>query len=215
MPRAALVVLSVFSVGCSSSSTPQNQAQGADAEVDVGATPQGDAQANDGQPSSDDASISDSGDGGTPTCPLPAPSTPFDGGACSPLVATGPVIQETCSDASVPTTHGGVIEDGTYILESATYYGVCPMPQNITRDQVTWTICGNAWQSSQLIGAMRPLSYNVIVGPGDASASLTFDVTCPPDPTPLVYGYDVTPGHLSLVPPSTGGTTEVDSYIRQ
>jgi hypothetical protein len=117
---------------------------------------------------------------------------------------------------------GGVIEDGTYVLESATYYGVCPMPENITRDQVTWVVCGSNWQSSQLIGALPPATYGVIVSPGDASTSLSFELTCstpsPASKMPLLYGYDVTPGHLTLLTPPFGagmGTFEVDSYVRQ
>jgi hypothetical protein len=145
-----------------------------------------------------------------------------DGGVCTTLVAGGPLVQESCSDASVPMAQGGVIEDGTYVLESATYYGACPMPQNITRDQVTWVVCGSNWQSSQLIGTLAPATYAVTVSPGDASTSLSFELTCsspsPPAKMPLLYGYDVTPGHLTLLTPPFGaglGTFEVDSYVRQ
>jgi hypothetical protein len=185
---------------------------------DTGAPP-------DGRAAEDDASSTGSRDGASTlvdvspgtACGLPA-EVPTDSGVCNALAPTGPLVTEACSSGSVPAPQGGTIQDGTYLLESVTYYGPCPA--TLTQDRVVWVICGNRWDSAQVIGSATT-TYDVSVSAGDASSALSVDVMCPLPGASFAYSYDATPGHLSLhflVPGQPAGqpvTTEVDSYTRQ
>jgi hypothetical protein len=220
MRTAGILGVVIAVVGAGSSACGSSQAGsgpdtglahgGADSAMEDASSPTPDA------PSSGESGASDAGgvDGGTGTgCPL-APINPGDGGACNQLRPTGPLIQETCSDAAVPVAHGGTIADGTYFLETTTYYGTCPPPMLITQDRVTWIICGSQWESAQVIGT-NSTNYDVMVSPGDAGASsLALNIVCP-RPVTIPWTYDVTPGHVSFFFPNGTGTIEVDSYARQ
>jgi hypothetical protein len=38
------------------------------------------------------------------------------------------------------------VADGTYVLQSSTWYGVCQPPETF---QTTWVLCGNHWDVAQ------------------------------------------------------------------
>jgi hypothetical protein len=147
-------------------------------------------------------------------CPLGPTLPPEAGGGCNLLTPGSALVQEMCSDAAVPVANGGTIQDGTYLLQSVTYYGACPPPGQVTQDRVTWVICGNQWQSAQLIGDAST-NYNEMVSPGDAGpASLTLGESCP-GPRSFGWKYDVTPGHIAFTFPSFANSIEVDTYGKQ
>jgi hypothetical protein len=219
VPRIALLaaLASFAPLGCGSSSSSGSVNDGGGSGTDAeGSGPDGSVR-NDATSGSDDAGEDSStplSDGGAGSACMLTPVEPPDGAAgCNQVTAVGPLIQETCSDASAPTPHGGTIVDGTYVLESATYYGVCPSAPNVTQDRVTWVLCGDQWQSTQIIGTMKS-SFNVVAGPGDAGdASIVITETCPVA-TALGRSYDVTPGRLAFFFPN-GASIEVDTYVRQ
>ena len=225
VPRIALLaaLASFAPLGCGGSSSSGSASDGGGSGTDADGLGQGGSVGNDAKSTSDDAGEDSStprpdasppSDGGAGSACMLTPVEPPDGAVgCNQVTAVGPLIQETCSDAGAPTPHGGTIVDGTYVLESATYYGVCPTAPNVTQDRVTWVLCGDQWQSTQIIGTMRS-SFNVVAGPGDAgAASIVITETCPVA-TAFGRSYDVTPGHLAFFF-RNGASLEVDTYMRQ
>jgi len=58
-------------------------------------------------------------------------------GTCNALALQGTTITSTCSTAAAPVASGGTIEDGTYVLETSTYYGSCPVAMSNQSDPTT------------------------------------------------------------------------------
>lgn len=202
-----------------------------DAASDGAAAPNADATAtpNDATAMLNDAA-SDGGGADTSTGGLPDASE--EGGACNldlthdgtcnsiPLAAGG--IASTCSSGAAPTPQGGAIEDGTYVLDSMTYYGTCPSAP--VHQSTTWIVCGQSWQSVQ--------QFDRVTGDPDAgtqierigvtaqlqSSSITATVDCwytdAAAPTQVTWTYDAAPGHLVLYIAENPGV-RADSFTRQ
>ena len=61
---------------------------------------------------------------------------------CNAIAPSGPLVTPTCSTSEPPQPQGGTVEDGTYVLESATWYGGCQSSQTV---QTTWLLCEGLW----------------------------------------------------------------------
>jgi hypothetical protein len=147
--------------------------------------------------------------------------------ACTPPVADPTVcnavpdapsmITSTCSAASTPSPTGGNVEDGTYVLESMTYFGFCPAMPDVEAD--SWTICGTEWDTRQQTSA-PPLVQRIDTTASFAGAVVTVLVHCVDigpgsggGPVSEVWGYDATPGHLVLHVP-LGPGERFDAYVK-
>jgi hypothetical protein len=144
-------------------------------------------------------------------CPAVAPGP----GACNDLQGTGMGVPVDCVPGSAPTPSGGMIEDGTYVLQSSSFYGGCPATGEY--DRITWAICGSSWatvQESALTSGDHYLHINATAAVGGSNVSLTLD--CAPPGTPgESFGFDATPGTLTLYVYSYGsGEVRVDKFTR-
>jgi hypothetical protein len=170
-----------------------------------------------------DATVTPPSDASAPdaACAL----TENDAGTCSDLEALGPTVTATCVLSEPPQAQGGTIVDGTYTLQSFTYYGVCPTTPDIAR--TTWSICGDHWDVAQVSfantgnsdGSASPVSRFNFRTTVQAS-SVAFDTACEPPVTSLTLvarTYTASPGHLMFIYPdaTTPGRTFVSSYARQ
>jgi hypothetical protein len=93
-------------------------------------------------------------------CPLTRVYSP----PCNPLGPSGPLVVSTCSSSEPPQTQGGTIADGTYFLESATWYGTC---QPETKVHSTRIICGDLWNvGSDVLGSDAGVAHtNYLAAP--------------------------------------------------
>jgi hypothetical protein len=126
-------------------------------------------------------------------------------------------VTSTCSTAATPTPSGGVIQDGTYALQSVTFYGPCPT--FLPTDRILWVICGNAWETAQETTTNGTTSsLRVSLTTAIQSTSIQGAIGCESPGTSggtTTWGYDASPGHLALYVQWGGGTVSVDSYTRQ
>jgi hypothetical protein len=98
------------------------------------------------------------GDG--PACPVGELPSPM----CNAIVASGPRVTTTFSSGTVPESGGGVVPDGTYVLESSTFYDGTVAPEMF---QTTWLICGDQWD----------VGYNVTVDGGELVVHADYTAT--------------------------------------
>lgn len=165
------------------------------------------------------------------TSKSPAPSArtlasfDHDSAACASVPLQGPPIVSTCLDAEPPQPQGGVVADGTYVLESMTYYGACPPSPDQARQ--TWVISGNEWDTAQEVPTTGDPDAGTRVwqvattGMTEQDASAVEIVTCGPAAmgisvnTPLTWdAYSASPGHLVIFANSADMTNvRVDSFI--
>jgi hypothetical protein len=147
-------------------------------------------------------------------CPVPE----NDGGTCSTVEALGPLVDSACSSAEPPQPQGGTIQDGTYVLDSFTYYGGC-MP-DAPATTTTWVICGDHWDTAERFASadgsnLPPLEINTLATVSGTtvdlaitclSAGLSFSGFAP-------RGYTASPGHLMFIYSVTNGTG-VSTYTK-
>jgi hypothetical protein len=140
----------------------------------------------------------------------------------------GAPIVPTCNTSLVPAGQGGQVESGRYVLQSIEIYptGDCPPAAALT-GQVTWLVCGEEWatvnQFPGVDGGPDIRQFDVTAST-DASA-LAFSVACPAPVNPpeiVNYQYTATPGHFSLIYPSSYygsglafSFTEEDDFVLQ
>jgi hypothetical protein len=145
--------------------------------------------------------------------------TETDAGTCNAIDVEGPMVAATCSMAEPPQAMGGVIEDGIYILQSFTYYGVCPTTPDIA--STNWQICGNHWDVLQIDtdnadgGTFPPERFNFVTSV--QSSTVEYTQTCGPMVTVGPRAYTATPGHLMFVYPdtTTPGRTFESVFVKQ
>jgi hypothetical protein len=157
---------------------------------------------------------------------MACPAAENDAGTCNAIDATGPTIVSTCLSAEPPQPQGGMIEDGTYVLESIAFYGGCPSTPEAT--STTWLLCGTHWDVAQLTprsptdpdaGTLPILRLNFEVAV--QLTSVSFTLACVPTDTSALdlasRQYTATSTHLTFVypAPSFAGATEVSVYARQ
>jgi hypothetical protein len=175
------------------------------------------AETGDDRPSTADArDAANRAEGGT--CPPPVTQD----GTCNSIPLRGVTIRSTCSPAPIPQPGGGSIDDGTYVLDTMTFYGTCPA--NAAQQRTTWVICGGSWQMIEELERISGnpdaglLTERVGVSMMLQPTSVTGDVVCwfapGTGPSRVTWSYDATPGHLSLYIPIAPGV-RVDSFTRQ
>ena len=219
LPRVFIVLTALFAA-CGGSLAKQGQHGAVDTPIDT--PPQSDLTvgepAGDGPPFTIDAR--DARDApGTGSCQLEITQD----GTCNALALQGTTITSTCSTAAAPVASGGTIEDGTYVLETSTYYGSCPVA--MSQQRITWVICGSSWETVQEVQriAGNPDGGLIIERVGFSpvtldAASIQARIGCwnaPGTAQPgVIWGYDATPGHLALYI-STSPGVHVDSFRKQ
>lgn len=115
----------------------------------------------------------------------------------------------------MPTPHGGTIADGTYLMTSATYYGMnCPQPE---QDRNEWLVCGTTWQTVQestATGAPKDNWFDLNVTA--TGTTLQLQGVCGFTQS-ISFPYDATPTTLTLYVggSTTPGEGRVDVYTRQ
>jgi hypothetical protein len=160
-----------------------------------------------------DAASTDAADGAS-ACALPV----LDPAACNAVPDAPSMITSTCSLTSAPPATGGKVEDGTYLLDSMTYFGTCPAAPDVEAD--SWTICGSEWDTRQETG-VPSVVRRIDTTASFAGAVVTVSIHCidvaPSTGTPSgseVWGYDATPGRLVLHVPVMGGQ-RFDAYVKR
>ena len=152
--------------------------------------------------------------------------TENDAGTRSALDAVGPMVMATCSQSEPPQPQGGTVEDGTYTLQTFTYYGVCPTSPDLA--STTWSICGDQWDVAQLVPLLStdpdagtaPV-FRLNFATAVQGTSVSFQLSCvPTSAAPIVLaprGYTASPGHLTFIypDPSVAGRILVSNYARQ
>src|SRR5215472_13300350 len=130
LPSLALASLGI-ACGGARADLPAGEA---DAAIDGGHVVVGDADAS----RAADAASPDAADGsGASPCVPPIE----DLTVCNAVPDAPTTITSTCSITSAPPATGGKVEDGTYVLDSMTYFGTCPTTPDVEAD--SWTICGS------------------------------------------------------------------------
>jgi hypothetical protein len=72
----------------------------------------------------------------------------YDGSLTISASTFGSWITPTCMNSEPPQMQGGTIEDGTYVLQSVSYYGTCP---SIQPTLTNWFIAGDAWAALEVV----------------------------------------------------------------
>jgi hypothetical protein len=151
-----------------------------------------------------------------------------EGGACH-LLPTGmetcnavpqqsATITSSCVADPLPTATGGVVEDGTYVLQSLTYYGHdCPPSPDIER--ITWVVCGTQWELVEDIvapdGGIQIVRLDLTRT--SQGSMLSSNITCRPgtsQPTMAdPQSYSAMPGRYSVQIKGPNGT-RVDTFTK-
>jgi hypothetical protein len=201
-----LVIPSLCGIGCSDKSPPGGGATSedggniGDAAADVAAASDGATPAEDSGSSGDAACVSSE---------LSAPE-------CNSVVPSGPLVVSTSSSATAPTAGGGSLTDGTYVLESSTYYGGSQASETF---QTTWVICGSHWDVAENFitadGGESSLAVNYLATV--QGSSVTLNPTCSSiagNDTAMTRSFTVSGDQLTFIQ-SISGLTLVGSYVRQ
>jgi hypothetical protein len=112
----------------------------------------------------------------------------------------------------MPVPSGGTIVDGTYLLQSETFYGSpCSTPE---QNRNTWLVCGSTWQTVQEHtpqgGSPQLSTFDLNVT--HTGTNLQLQVLCGlPQMMTLNFPYDATPTTLTLYVSSQ----QVDVYALQ
>jgi hypothetical protein len=191
--------------GCTGSSQgsapPDGGGDGDSSSSDGGATDsanRGDTATGEAATGSDGASGGDSPSGedlGDAACPLDQLPSP----TCNSIVASGPVVTTSFSPGTVPQSQGGIVPDGTYVLQSSTYYDGSGASDTF---QTTWVICGDQWD----------VAYNVMTDGGAFRVHVNYTATlqgsevalnpsCASMPSvnsPLTFGFSVSSGQITF-----------------
>jgi hypothetical protein len=151
------------------------------------------------------------------TCPAPVTQD----GTCNAIALRGTTIRSTCSTAPAPQPSGGAIDDGVYVLDTVTFYGTCP---TTAQQRTTWVVCGTSWQTVEEVEKVSgnpdagTLIQRVGLSVTRQSSSVIGNVGCwygtGTGPSQVSWGYDASPGHLSLYIPFNPGV-RVDTFTRQ
>ncbi len=150
LPSLTCVIVAVCATGCgSSSSGDANLADGSGAEDARSAD---DASGGSSGGSRDDAASGDDGGSSAFDAYVACTVDENDAGTCNSIVPMPLLITATCSTAEPPQATGGTIVNGTYVLDGYVHYGYCPTTPDIAA--TTWSLCGDAWDVSQLAPRM-------------------------------------------------------------
>src|SRR5262249_39076718 len=133
---------------------------------------------------------------------------PIDGGmGCNNLMNTGGAVTPTCIQGSPPTSIGGNIPHGHYVLTKVDYYnyvGPSPAPE-----KMDWVICGSQWETIQTIG----MQVQHINATGMTQGNkLTLNLTCGGQ-GPVNWTYDVPQGGLVFYIP-VNNSVRVSTYVK-
>jgi hypothetical protein len=140
------VIVAVSATGCGSSSRGDaNLADGASAE-DARTTDDASGGSSDAPP--EDAPSSNDAGSGAYDAYVACTVDENDAGTCNSIVPMPLLITAICSTAEPPQATGGAIVNGTYVLDGYVHYGYCPTTPDIAA--TTWSLCGDAWDVSQL-----------------------------------------------------------------
>ena len=143
---------------------------------------------------------------------------PIDSGTCNALMQRASLVTSVCSSQPLPAAVGGVIEDGTYLLESLTYFaGVCPPSPDLER--ITWVVCGTQWELVEDLNATDGGSHIVRLNLTRETQGnlLSSNIICQPGTVQSTMGpaqaYTASPGHFVVQVKSPNGT-RVDSFVK-
>jgi hypothetical protein len=185
------------------------------------ASVEGDAQ-RDAVPPPEDAAVSDSTtvvDGAVTSEGGACPLAPTDMQTCNAVPQQSPTITSSCVPAALPPAEGGIVEDGTYVLQSLTYYGG-PCPPSPDVERITWVVCGTQWELVEDLvapdGGVDVVRLN-LARPAQGSM-LTSNITCKPGATKPVMAdpqaYTASPGRFSVQIKAASGT-RIDTFIKR
>jgi hypothetical protein len=125
---------------------------------------------------------------------------------CNAIAPSGPVVTSTCASGAPPAPQGGAVADGTYVLESATWYGSCPQAGTL---QATLVTCGGVWNEAEnvtaLDAAVNLLRVNFTAAIEDASVVLNPICTTGSPMAGGAYGFSVAGTRLTTL--TTYGNT--------
>lgn len=143
-----------------------------------------------------------------------------EAGVCNDVSPGGPAVDIACVGGEPPEPQGGVIEDGTYVLQSSVIYGVCDAePASAT----TWSICGNEWMVAQMSyadggSALYRVDYSATVGTSSVTLTPTCQVNTGNSEQTMTRGYTSSGGTLTFITSytlSNGISVIVGTYAKQ
>jgi hypothetical protein len=142
-------------------------------------------------------------------CPL----TMVYAAPCNTIIPAGPVATSTCSSAALPQAQGGTIADGTYVLQNATWYGLCQPAQTV---QATWVICGGLWNLGEDSSEVDAGTLQVNYSETTTGMSVSLNPICSSQGpmAGMMRGYSAAAGTLSLFT-TYGSSTLVTVYKAQ
>jgi hypothetical protein len=141
-----------------------------------------------------------------------------DGGTCNDIAPSGPMVATTCASGEPPEAQGGSIEDGSYVLESSTWYGAC---QAATNSAVTWNLCGSDWEVAETqfsAAGTSTLHVDYVATVGSTTVAISPVCETLVGVAAMSRGYSASPGHFTFVTDYTfanGNAVLVDTFIRQ
>jgi hypothetical protein len=164
-----------------------------------------------------DGAASEPDDGGFPEASCVGATSAPDG-ACYSASMIGEFVTPTCVSGDPPQMQGGPIEDGTYVMQSLTYYGTCG---DLTPVQANWIINGSSWSAGEWVAenpsigfiGFEGLMYSAVV----EGSRATLCASCPIF-VPLAidrYSFTASLGTLMLFTIDSPGTSEVATFVKQ
>jgi hypothetical protein len=194
---------------------------GAESGTDVGDTSTSDVPSSDTAEEDGELGIADTdagsdavqmaeGSQGDDGCPLQEVFSP----PCNAIVPSGPLVETTCVSGEPPQPHGGVVADGIYVLESATWYGSCP---GISMARTTMIACGGLWDTAEIAtvdAAPQTIRVNFVTAYEDAAVVLNPICTTGSPLAGEADGYSASGGSLTVMT-SYGTTVIAQTYKRQ
>jgi hypothetical protein len=140
------------------------------------------------------------------------------GATCNDIAPSGPMVATTCASGEPPEGQGGSIEDGSYVLESSTWYGAC---QAVTNSAVTWNLCGTDWEVAEtqfLDAGTSTLHVDYVATVGSTTVAIRPVCETLVGVASMTRGYSASPGHFMFVTDYTfanGNAVLVDAFVRQ
>ena len=210
--HAAAALLALAPVGCGS--TPAAGVSDAGPVYEGGGWPGADTGpgadgAVDGGYGTSDSSRAPDSSGGHYACPLSEMLPP----QCNPLAPSGPLVTSSCSSSEPPQAQGGTIADGTYVMQSAIWYGGCQPAATV---QSTWQMCGGLWYNAESIAGSDAGTSETNYTSAVEGSKVILNPTCASQggQAGLAHDFTASPGHLAVFT-TYGPTVLVAEYVME